>query len=52
MAERYSDLENDQQITVEKHLEAALAACGLDYHYIDPLTDALDQAVDIHNEEN
>lgn len=51
MATRYSDLDNDGQIAVERGLMQALEQCGLDYHYLDPLTEALDEAVDIHNED-
>lgn len=51
MATRYDDLDNSGQIAVEKGLEAALEQCGLDHHYLDHLIDALDEAVDIHNED-
>ena len=51
MATWYGNLDNAGQIAVERGLMQALEQCGLDYRYLDPLIEALDEAVDIHNED-
>lgn len=44
------DLDDDQTLKLERHLQAALAVVGLDYHYLDGLLDAVDAAVDVAQE--
>lgn len=46
MATYYGDLDNDGQLAVERALLTALEQCGLDHHFLDPLIDTLDGAVD------